>query len=144
MDAVSSGYQQEPHQWRLRSLSAGAKMWCGSTSGFMGAFLFAYFYLLALDPNHSWKIGKNVNPSGGLGVAIMAVFVLSGLLLWLGSRRPADEITTGVVAIVLAVVGIALQFVDYGVLGFGPYRGGYASVFYGWTAVFTLGALGGI
>jgi heme/copper-type cytochrome/quinol oxidase subunit 3 len=116
-------------------------MWCGATAFFFAAFLFAYFYLKSLDENHGWTIGKHVSPSGGLGVAIMAVYLLSGILLYLGSRRPADEISTGVGAIVLALAGVALQFGEYSHLGFGPASGAYASVFFGWTATYALGAL---
>jgi heme/copper-type cytochrome/quinol oxidase subunit 3 len=74
----------------------------------------------------------------------MSCFLLSGLLFWLGSRRPADQISTGVVAILLALCGVIFQFIEYATLGFGPTSGGYASVFFGWTATYALGALWGI
>ncbi len=137
-------FQPEPREWAHRSLTAAAKMWCGAMAFFFAAFLFAYFYLKSLDENHGWKIGHHVSPSGGLGVAIMAAFVLSGILLYLGARRPADEFSTGVAAIVLALVGVGLQFLQYSTLGFGPASGGYASVFFGWTATYAFAALWGI
>jgi heme/copper-type cytochrome/quinol oxidase subunit 3 len=144
MEASTSGFQAEPREWVHRSLTAAAKMWCGATAFFFAAFLFAYFYLKSLDENHGWKIGKHVSPSGGVGVAIMAVFLLSGILLYLGSRRPADEISTGVAAVILALAGVGLQFAEYSHLGFGPASGGYASVFFGWTGTYALGALWGV
>lgn len=119
-------------------------MWCGAMAFFFASFLFAYFYLKSLDENHGWTIGKHVSPSGGLGVAIMAVYLLSGVLLYLGSRRQADEISTGVAAVILALSGVALQFAEYSHLGFGPASGGYASVFFGWTGTYAVGALWGI
>ena len=137
-------FEAEPREWALRSLTVGAKMFCGAIAFFFAAFLFAYFYLRSLDPNHSWTIGKHVSPSGGLGVSIMASYLLSGLLLWLGAHRPPDQVATGVVAIVLALLGVGLQFLEYSVLGFGPASGGYASVFFGWTATYALAALWGI
>jgi heme/copper-type cytochrome/quinol oxidase subunit 3 len=119
-------------------------MWCGAIAFFFAAFLFAYFYLKSLDENHSWTIGKHVSPSGGLGVAIMAVFLLSGIFLWLAARSPADQLSMGVAAIVLGLVGVGLQFLEYSVLGFGPASGAYASVFIGWTATYAFGALWGV
>jgi heme/copper-type cytochrome/quinol oxidase subunit 3 len=137
-------FEPEPREWASRSITAAAKMWCGATAFFFAAFLFAYFYLRSLDPNNSWKIGKHVTPSGGIGVAVLACFLLSGIFLALAARRREDEFSMGVAAIVLALVGVGLQFFEYSVLGFGPTSGGYASVFFGWTATYALGALWGI
>lgn len=144
MDASVETYQEEPREWRARSLTVAAKMWCGAVAFFFAAFLFAYFYLKSLDLNHAWIIGKHVSPSGGLGVAILACYLLSGTFLALGSRRPEDSISMGSAAIVLGLVGVGLQFLQYSVLGFGPASGGYASVYFGWTATYALGALWGI
>src|SRR5581483_8817773 len=98
MEATSLPIEPEPRAWRMRSLWVGARLWCGAISFFFMAFLFAYFYLRSLDPNRSWKIG-NVSPSLGLGVAIMGLFLLSAVILRLGANRPADTLSTGVVAI---------------------------------------------
>ena len=144
MDAPVENYEPEPREWAHRSLTAGAKMWCGSIAFFFAAFVFAYFYLKALDPNNSWTIGKHVTPSGGLGVAILGAYLLSGVFLATAARRPVDEVSMGAAAIVLALVGIGLQFVEYSVLGFGPASGGYASAFFGWTACYAFGALWGV
>ena len=144
MEASAEIYEPEPREWARRSLNAGAKMWCGSVAFFFAAFVFAYFYLKSLDLNQGWMIGKHVAPSGGLGVAILASYLLSGVFLAVAARRPADEISTGVAAILLALLGISLQFVEYSVLGFGPASGGYASVFFGWTACYAFGALWGV
>lgn len=144
MEASAHTFEPEPREWAHRSLTTGAKMWCGSIAFFFAAFLFAYFYLKALDLNRSWTIGKHVSPSGGLGVAILAAFLLSGVFLAISARRPVDEISTGVAAVLLALAGVSLQFVEYSVLGFGPASGGYASVFFGWTGCYALGALWGV
>jgi heme/copper-type cytochrome/quinol oxidase subunit 3 len=136
--------EPEPGDWQIKALTLGVKLWCGAIAFFFAAFVFAYFYLRSLDPNHGWKIGHHVSPSGGLGVTIMAVYLLSGILLWLGARRPDDELSTGVAAIVLALIGVGLQFLEYSTLGFGPASGGYASVFIGWTAMYALSGLLGV
>jgi heme/copper-type cytochrome/quinol oxidase subunit 3 len=144
MEASAAAFQEEPREWVHRSITAAAKMWCGAMAFFFAAFVFAYFYLKSLDENHGWTIGKHVSPSGGLGVAIMGLFLLSGILLYLGARRPTDEISTGIAAIILALAAVGLQFAEYSHLGFGPASGAYASVFFGWTGTYALGALWGV
>lgn len=131
----------EPVELQTRPLGAAARLWCGATTFFFAAFLFAYVYLRSLDLNHGWILGHHTSPSGGLGATIMALLVVSGVLWRLGSIRPSDTISTGVVAIVLAVIAVVLQFVEYTTLGFGGASGAYASVFIGWTITYTLGAI---
>src|SRR5258708_29358147 len=119
--------QPEPATWQPRAMWVTARLLCGAISFFFLAFLFAYFYLRSLDPNHGWKIGP-VHPSMGLGVSIMVLFVLSAVVLRIGALRSADTVTVSVVAIVLALVAIVLQFVEYTQLDFGSSSVGYASV----------------
>jgi cytochrome c oxidase subunit 3 len=135
--------EPEPRGWQPRALWVGARMLCGAISFFFMAFLFGYFYLRSLDTNHNWKIGA-VNPSLGLGTAIMALLLLSAVLFRLGAKRPADTLATGIVAIVLGLVAIVLQIVEYTTLGFGPASGGYASIFVGWTSLYAVVALLGL
>lgn len=144
MEMLETTIQDEPREWASRSITVAAKMWCGAMAFFFAAFLFAYFYLKSLDLNHSWKIGAHVSPAGGIGVSVMGAFLLSAVLLAVGSRRPSDRISMGTVAIVLALIGIGLQFFEYSIAGFGPESGAYASVFFGWTAVYALGAFWGV
>jgi heme/copper-type cytochrome/quinol oxidase subunit 3 len=127
---------------------AGARLLAGAVTFFFISFVFAFFYLKSLDLNKNWKIG-HVKPSIGLGVAIIVCLVLSAVLLRVAARRPiADFAASGLplaaAALVLALVSVALQCVEYTVQKFGPASGGYASVYTGWTAfysVFTLGCI---
>jgi heme/copper-type cytochrome/quinol oxidase subunit 3 len=137
---AASHIEPEPREWQLRALWVGARQLCGAASFFFMAFLFAYFYLRSLDVNKSWKIGA-VNPSLGLGLSIVALFVLSAVVFRLGASRPADALGAGAVALVLALVAIVLQVVEYTTLGFGPASGGYASVFIGWTGFYAVFAV---
>jgi heme/copper-type cytochrome/quinol oxidase subunit 3 len=139
---VAAHIQPEPPEWQPRVLWVGARLLCGSISFFFASFLFAYFYLRSLAPNHHWKIGA-VNPSLGLGVAVMACFLLSAIIFRLTASRPADVLAGGIIALVLALLGVALQCVEYTTLGFGTASGGYASVFFGWTALYAVFALMG-
>jgi hypothetical protein len=131
----------EPIEFRTRPLAVAARLWCGATTFFFAAFLFAYVYLRSLNVHNAWIVGNNVSPSGGLGVTIMGLLLLSGILWRVGWMRREDTISTGIVAIVLAVAAVVLQFVEYTTLGFGPTNGAYASVFIGWTVTYALGAI---
>ncbi len=138
---LAAHIEPEPREWQPRALWVGARLLCGATSFFFVAFLFAYFYLRSLDSNHSWKIGA-VNPSGGLGVTIAALFLLSAIVYRLGATRPTDTLGAGIAALLMAVVAVVLQFVEYPLLDFGAASGGYAAVFFGWTSLSAICALG--
>jgi heme/copper-type cytochrome/quinol oxidase subunit 3 len=138
---LSPHIEPEPRSWQPRALWVAVRLWVGSTSFFFISFVFAYFYLRSLDTNHGWKIGS-VNPSIGLGVGIAALFALSAIVFRLGATRPTDTVGAGIAAIVMAVAGIVLQFVEYTQLGFGASQGGYAAVFTGWTALYAILAIG--
>ena len=114
---VASHIEPEPPEWQPRALWVGARQLCGAASFFFVSFLFAYFYLRSLDVNKSWKIGS-VNPSIGLGLAIMALMALSAVVFRLGSSRPADALGAGIAALLLGLVAVVLQFVEYTTLGF--------------------------
>lgn len=137
---VAEHIEPEPPEWQPRALWVGARMLCGAAAFFFLSFLFAYFYLRSLDVNKSWKIGA-VHPSAGLGVAIVVSFVLSGLVWRLGAMRSMDTLRAGIAAIILGLLGVVLQVVEWTTLGFGPASGGYASVFIGWTAFYLVFAL---
>jgi heme/copper-type cytochrome/quinol oxidase subunit 3 len=136
--------EHEPREWQPRALWVGGRLLCGSITFFFASFLFAYFYLDALDVNHNWKIGS-VHPSQGLGVAVMALFVVGAVIYRLAVKRAeVDELAAGIIAIVFSLLAIALQFFEYTTLDFGAASGGYAAVFFGWTSTFAIVALFGI
>jgi hypothetical protein len=55
----------------------------GATAFFFVSFLFAYFYLRALNNGGMWK-PTGVDASVGWGTAVVACYVLSALLVRLG------------------------------------------------------------
>jgi heme/copper-type cytochrome/quinol oxidase subunit 3 len=138
---LSPHIEPEPRGWQPRALWVTARLLCGAASFFFLSFLFAYFYLRSIDSNHAWRLGA-VNPSIGLGLAIAASLVVSAVVLRLGALRPTDTLGAGIAALVLALLAVGLQFVEFTTLGFGPASGGYASVFLGWTALYAVFALG--
>jgi heme/copper-type cytochrome/quinol oxidase subunit 3 len=111
----------EPPELMGRNLTSAAHLVASATAFFFLAFFFAYFYLRSLNNAHLWQ-PKDVEPSITLGTLVMALTVLSAVLLRLGvadqrAGRRSEWRLKGAVA-----------------FGFGPANGGYASVFFGWTA----------
>jgi heme/copper-type cytochrome/quinol oxidase subunit 3 len=132
--------EPEPREWQPRAMSVGARLLCGAVAFFFAAFVFAYFYLRSLDVHGSWKIGA-VNPSTGLGVAIVLAFILSGAALRLAVVRPALDLRASSAGLILAILGVVLQVIQWATLGFGAASGAYASVFIGWTVMYAVLAL---
>jgi heme/copper-type cytochrome/quinol oxidase subunit 3 len=142
--APAAGHiEPEPPQWQPRAIWVGGRLLCGSISFFFASFVFAFFYLRALDVNHAWKIGP-VHPAQGLGVAIMALFLFGAVIYRLAATRPPDVLAAGILAIVFTLVAVGLQFYEYTILDFGAASGGYAAVFFGWTATYAIVALMGV
>lgn len=141
---VAGHIEPEPPQWQPRAIWVGGRLLCGSISFFFASFVFAFFYLQALDVNHNWKIGT-VHPAKGLGLAIMALFVVGAVIYRLAAKRPeVDEVAAGMIAVVFTLVAVGLQFFQYTILDYGGASGGYAAVFFGWTATYAIVALMGI
>ena len=132
--------EPEPPAWQPRALWLSARLLCGVVSFYYLSFLFAYFYLRSLDTNNSWKIGK-VDPTIGFGIVIVVCLVLSAVLLRGAATRPTDTFRAGLAAVVLALIAVILQFVQYLGLDFGASQGGYAAVFTGWTATYAVLAI---
>ena len=132
----------EPAEWQPRAMRAGARGLCGAVAFFMLAFVFAYFYLRAQDPNKGWKQGA-VNPSIGLGIVIVLVLVASAVAMRAAATRPERAVSAGGVALGLALLSVVLQVVEWTTLGFGPASGAYASVFIGWTICYAVLTLAG-
>lgn len=131
----------EPPEWQPRAIWVGARQLCGAAAFFFLAFVFAYFYLRSLDLDKDWKIGHNINPSIGLGVAIVVALVLSAALLRAASTRPELTVRGGAMALLFLLVAVVLQVIAWTKLGFGPASGGYASVYVGWTIFYAVFAL---
>lgn len=136
-----TGYEvveQEPPELLGRNLISAGYLLAGATAFFFIAFVFAYFYLRSLNNGGMWK-PKGVDASVGWGTAVLACYVLSALLVRLGladhraMRRDRWRVK-GLAALVVGVVGLVLQVIAWTHQGFGPSDGGFASVYFGWTA----------
>ena len=133
--------QAEPPDWQPHALRLGGRLLCGSITFFFLAFLFAYFYLLAMNTNGHFRIG-NTQPPIGWGTAIAGLMLIGAIVYRLAARRPfGDVLPAGIVALVCTLAAVALQFYEYTTLSFGAASGGYAAVFFGWTIWYAVVAL---
>jgi heme/copper-type cytochrome/quinol oxidase subunit 3 len=145
----STGYEvveQEPPELLGRNLISASYLLAGATAFFFVAFLFAYFYLRSLNNGGMWK-PAGIDASIGWGTAVVVCYAASALLVRLGLndhralRRDRWRVK-GLVALLVGVAGLVLQAVAWTNQGFGPADGGFASVYFGWTAFVFLFVLG--
>src|SRR5499427_9312173 len=139
---------EEPPELLGRNLVSASYLLAGATAFFFVSFLFAFFYLRELNNGGMWK-PSGVDASVGWGTAVVACYVLSALLVRLGLtdhralRRDRWRVK-GLAALLVGLVGLVLQVIGWTHQSFGPADGGYASVYFGWTAfmlLFVLGAM---
>lgn len=129
-----------------RNLRIGVHITAGSTIMFFFAFAFAYFYLRSVDSNGRWNADQVAAPDG-YGIAIAALVVLGAAAISAAAgaaRRDRPWLVQAGIALAAVTLAIVVQSIEYAHVGFAPDGGGYTSVFYGWTAmlaVFALGAL---
>jgi heme/copper-type cytochrome/quinol oxidase subunit 3 len=136
-----TGYEvveEEPPELLGRNLVSASYLLAGATAFFFISFVFAYFYLRSLNNGGLWK-PKGVDASIGWGTAVVACYVVSAVLVRLGltdhrALRRAQWRQKGGVALLVGVVGLVLQVLAWTHESFGPADGGFASVYFGWTA----------
>lgn len=133
--AVAEG---EPPEVMGRNLVSAAHLTASATAFLYFAFLFAYFYLRSLNSSGMFQ-PKHVTPSMTLGTLVMALSVATAVLVRLAlhdqrAGRRAQWRFKAAAALGAGLLAVVLQIVEWPAVGFGPYDGGYASVFFGWTA----------
>jgi heme/copper-type cytochrome/quinol oxidase subunit 3 len=129
-----------------RNLTVATRLGAAAQAFFFVSFLFAFFYLRALNTTGRWN-HHDLQPSRAYGTVIL-VCVLGSvagtwLAAWAGRKPDAGLWRIGMlVAIGLAVAAIVVQSVQYVNLGFGPGDGSFAAVFVGWTGLIAANILG--
>ena len=143
-----TGYEVggEPPELLGRNLVSASYLLAGATAFFFIAFVFAYFYLRSLNSAGMWK-PRGVDASVAWGTVVVACYAASAVLVRLGLtdhralRRDRWRVK-GLVALLVGVVGLILQVFAWTHESFGPADGGFASVYFGWTAFLFLFVLG--
>src|SRR5579862_317432 len=129
------------------NITMGARLMVSAVVFLFMSFVFAFFYLRALNSNHSFVMA-HVKPPDGWGVAVL-ICVLGATAVFEVARRQLRDGTGGAwrmgagIATALALAAVALQAIEYFNLSFGAADGGLASVFFGFTVVFAIFWLGG-
>jgi len=144
-----TGYEvveQEPPELLGRNLVSASYLLAGATAFFFISFVFAYFYLRSLNNGDMWK-PSGVDTSVAWGTVVVACYAVSALLVRLGlndhrALRRSQWRVKGLAALIVGVVGLVLQVLAWTNQGFGPADGGFASVYFGWTAFLFLFVLG--
>jgi len=140
--------EAEPPEQLERNLYTAGHLLASASTFFFLAFVFAYFYLRSLNSAGLWR-PKHVDPSQTLGAVVMAgILVVAVLLRWgladhRAERRSVWRIK-GALALAVGIVVVVLQVIEWTTIGFGPADGGYASVFFGWTAFLVLFLVGSL
>jgi heme/copper-type cytochrome/quinol oxidase subunit 3 len=129
-----------------RNLAIATRLVAAGQAFFFVAFLFAFFYLRALNTAGRWNL-HHLHPSRAYGIAILVCVLGSVAATWLAawSARGPDQFLWRVgagAAILLALAALGLQCAQYANLGFGPGDGSFASVFVGWTGLIAANMLG--
>jgi heme/copper-type cytochrome/quinol oxidase subunit 3 len=130
------------------NLAVGARLLASAAVFFFMAFVFAFFYLRALNTNHDFH-PAHTNPPTGYGVAILACVLAATIAFELARRTLTDGTGSAwrigaLFAFVLGLAAVAIQGIEYYNLPFGASDGGLASVFLGFTAVFGIFWLGAV
>jgi heme/copper-type cytochrome/quinol oxidase subunit 3 len=128
------------HEAALNAAWTGSRLAIGALSFLFGAFAFAYFYLSSSGGHSKWLPSSTTPPQAWYGATIMALIVVSALVQTVGLQqikagRKGPWATSGLVALVLGLVAVALQIVQLLNLPFQPGQSGFASVFVGFYPV---------
>jgi heme/copper-type cytochrome/quinol oxidase subunit 3 len=146
----------EPPEIGARALSSAARLLAGATTFFFLAFAFAYFYLRSLNQEGWWKptaallkeqkeLHVSLSPGQGLGAAFIACLLISAAATFVAGRgirtKSPGWLAPAIAGLVLGLVAVALQCVEYADQHFGPTDGAYASVFCAWTGFYLIAVL---
>lgn len=126
-------------QCEIASFWTGSRLVVLASLFLWGTFVFAYFYLRALNSSNDWRVGHQ-HPSTIIGT-VSAICVLAGVLThYVGARRLQwaarfDWIISSLGALILFGVAAGLSIWELTRLPFQPGSSGYTSVFLAWAPI---------
>ena len=145
-DHAEAGYG-EPLNLVERNLWAGVRLWVGADAFFFLGFVFAFFYLRALDSNDMFRDSHD-HQSTAVGTAVLVATVGCAVMVRYGVGRLRSGDAGGwrraaAIALVLAVAAVVLQIVQFDQFGLDRkvYQG-YGSIFLGWTIAYVIHLVG--
>jgi heme/copper-type cytochrome/quinol oxidase subunit 3 len=146
--ADPGGARAEDVRQVASNIAIGSRLLASSTAFLFMAFLFAFFYLRAVNSDGLWR-PKHVAPVQGYGIAVLLLTILCAagfdgarrqLVAGTESRWRSGSLT----ALGLGVLVVVAQGLEYATITFKTADGGWASVFWGWTLVQLLCWLGAL
>jgi heme/copper-type cytochrome/quinol oxidase subunit 3 len=119
-----------------RLTRVGMRILLGADVFFFAAFLFAFFYLRALNNDYAWLPEGTTHPTRAIGAIIVLLLMLCAAFYILGARAvattPSTARTLFWLALVAGILCCVVQLYEFRNLGFDPQLGGgYPSVFVG-------------
>ena len=130
------------------NLTIGVRLLCSATAFLFISFLFAFFYLRAVNSNGLWR-PKGVEPVQSWGIAVVVLMILAAVVFDVARRTVVAGTeprwrSASVTALVLALLVVVAQGLEWSAISFKTWQGGWAAVFWGWTAVQLLFWLGAV
>jgi heme/copper-type cytochrome/quinol oxidase subunit 3 len=121
------------------NISIGSRLVSSATAFVFMSFLFAFLYLRAVNSNGLWR-PKHVVPVQSWGIAVLVLTIASTVVFDLARRGPVGGAESrwrrlSLLALVLGVLVVVAQGLEYATISFKTADGGWASVFWGWTLV---------
>jgi heme/copper-type cytochrome/quinol oxidase subunit 3 len=129
------------HEAALNAAWTGIRLAIGGLTFLFGSFVFAFFYLRSLNSHGEWYPSGFPGPQPWAGIVVLALIVVSAAVQTLVLQRikaghKGIWQTGAVVALVLGLAAIAVQFWQLSDLPFFPGASGFASCFVGFYPVF--------
>jgi heme/copper-type cytochrome/quinol oxidase subunit 3 len=129
------------HESALNAQWTGSRLAIGALTLLFGAFVFAYFYLRALNSDGRWQGSGFHAPSAIWGAVIMLLVLISAGAQYAGLQQIKSGNKRfwqigGLIALTTGLAAVALQISELLYLPFAPATSGYSSVFVGFYPVF--------
>jgi heme/copper-type cytochrome/quinol oxidase subunit 3 len=128
------------HEAALNAAWTGTRLALGGLSFLFGTFVFAFFYLKALNSHGLWYTSGS-HPKVWMGVVITLLVAVSALLQWavlqmIKRGNKAAWQRGAIVALVLGIAAVIFSILQLLSLPFWPGASGFASVFVGFWPVY--------
>ena len=129
------------HEAALNAAWTGARLALGGLTFLFGTFVFGFFYLRSLNSHGMWYPAGFHGPQAWVGIVVLLLIVVSAAVQTLVLQRikaghKGAWQTGALVALVLGLAAIAVQFWQLSDLPFWPGSSGFASCFVGFYPVF--------
>lgn len=130
------------------NIAIGTRLLASSVGFLFMAFLFAFFYLRAVNSAGLWR-PKHVAPVQSYGIAVLVLTILTAISFDVARRHVVGGTesrwrSASLGALGLGVLVVVAQGLEYATITFKTADGGWASVFWGWTLVALLCWLGAL